>query len=130
MEVGADAIHNPEMLFDLLLVDLNEGNGKALKPFLDEYVMAHRQREDAIGMAAEDADASADIATPAPKPKAKKRTRNNLIIAVPYALALTLTCPCLCSAVPFYGMHHIGWGVRGAKIAKFTRNFPNFKSLF
>ena len=61
--VGAGAIYNPEMLFDLLLVDLNEGDGKVVKPFLDEYVIAHRQREEAIGMAAEDADvgASANI---------------------------------------------------------------------
>jgi hypothetical protein len=46
---GAEAIYNPEMLFDLLLVQLNEGNGKEVKPFMDEYIMAHRQREDALG---------------------------------------------------------------------------------
>jgi hypothetical protein len=68
---GAEATYNPEMLFDLL----NEGNGKVVKPFMGEYMMAHRQREDALGMASEDKDAAIDVnavaAAPAPAPKTK-----------------------------------------------------------
>jgi hypothetical protein len=74
---GADATYNPEMLFDLVLVKLNEGNGKVVTPFMGEHIMAHRQREDALGMASEDKDAAIDVntaaAAPAPAPKTKEK---------------------------------------------------------
>jgi hypothetical protein len=76
---GVDAIYNPEMLFDLVLVKLNEGNGKVVKPFMGEHIMAYRQREDALGMASEDKDAAIDVnaaaAAPAPAPKTKGKKR-------------------------------------------------------
>ena len=75
---GKDAIYDPELLFDLMLVDLKKDpENKTVLPYFDEYVEAHRQREDALGMASEDKDAAIDINTTAPAPaqktKGKKR---------------------------------------------------------
>ena len=74
---GASAIYNPEMLFDLLLVDLNEGDGRVVKPFLSEYMEAHRQREDGLGMAVEDSDVGTgvEVEVSAPEPGGRKRAR-------------------------------------------------------
>ena len=82
---GDDAIYDPEMQEDLVLVDpTQDTDSTEVKPYMDEDMEAHRQREETMCMAAEDkiyptADAVTGSATaaPAPKPKAKKRTRNN-----------------------------------------------------
>jgi hypothetical protein len=72
---GDDAIYDPDMQEDLVLVDLTKDpDSTIVKPYLDEYVEAHRQREDALGMAAEDIhNAGAGAATSATKTKGKKR---------------------------------------------------------
>ena len=75
---GAEATYKPEKLFDLVLVKLNEGSGKEVKPYMGEYIEAHRQREDALGMAAEDIhNTGTGAATPATKTKGKKRKQNS-----------------------------------------------------
>ena len=46
---------DPELLYDLVLVDLKKDpDSTEVLPYFDEYIMAHRQREKALEMAAED----------------------------------------------------------------------------
>ena len=72
---GDDAIYDPDMQEDLVLVDLTKDpDSTVVQPYLDEYIEAHRQREDALGMAAEDFNCTGTgTATPATKTKGKKR---------------------------------------------------------
>jgi hypothetical protein len=82
---GKDAIYDPELLFDLMLVDLKKDpENKTVLPYFDEYIEAHRQREDTLGMGSEDKDAAIDISTtfaapaPAQKTKGKKRKQMSM----------------------------------------------------
>ena len=80
---GIDEIYDPELLFDLMLVDLKKDpENKTVLPYFDEYIEAHRQREDALGMASEDKDSAVDIdtsaAAPAPAQKTKGKKRKQM----------------------------------------------------
>ena len=80
---GKDAVYDPELLFDLMLVDLKKDpENKTVSPYFNERVEAHRQREDALGMASEDKNAAIDIntaaATPAPAPNTKGKKRKQM----------------------------------------------------
>ena len=72
---GDDAMCDPDMQEDLALVDLTKDpDSTVVQPCLDEHIEAHRQREDALGMAAEDIhNTGTDAATSATKTKGKKR---------------------------------------------------------
>jgi hypothetical protein len=73
---GKDAIYDPELLFDLMLVDLKKDpENKTVLPYFGEYIEAHRQREGALGMASEDKDAAIDIDTTAPAPAPAQKTK-------------------------------------------------------
>jgi hypothetical protein len=59
---GKGAMYDPELLFGLMLVDFKKDpENKTVLLYFDEYIEAHRQREDALGMASEDKDAAIDI---------------------------------------------------------------------
>jgi hypothetical protein len=66
-------------------VDLTKDPDSAVvKPYLDEYIEAHRQREDALGMTAEDININSTgtgtgtaAAAPAPRTKGKKRKQKS-----------------------------------------------------
>jgi hypothetical protein len=81
---GDDAIYDPEMQEDPVLVDLTKDpDSTVVKPYMDEYIEAHRQREEALGMAAEDivypaADTGTGSAAAAPAPKTKGGKRKRL----------------------------------------------------
>jgi hypothetical protein len=52
---GKGATCDPELLFGLVLADLKKDpKNKTVLPYFDEHIEAHRQREDALGMASED----------------------------------------------------------------------------
>jgi hypothetical protein len=51
---GKGAVCDPELLFDLVLAELKKDpENKTFLPYFDECIEAHRQREDALGMASE-----------------------------------------------------------------------------
>ena len=60
-----------------------EPDSAVVKPYLGEYIEAHRQREGALGMAAEDININSTgtgtgaAAAPAPRTKGKKRKRKS-----------------------------------------------------
>jgi len=46
---------DPELLYGLVLVDLKkDSDSTEVLPYFGEYIMAHRQREEALEMAVED----------------------------------------------------------------------------
>ena len=81
MGSGDDAIFDPNMQEDLVLVDLTKDpDSTEVKPYLDEYIEAHRQREDALGMAEEGINVSntgAGDAASAPRAKGRKRKQTS-----------------------------------------------------
>ena len=78
---GDDATFDPDKQEDLVLVDLTKDpDSTVVKPYLDEYIEAHRQREEALGMAAADININSTgtgtgTAAPAPAPRAKGKKR-------------------------------------------------------
>jgi hypothetical protein len=76
---GDDAMHDPDVQEDPVLVDLTKDPGSTVaQPCLGECVEAHRQREVALGMQAEDIDiAGAGTAAATPAPMIKRGKRKN-----------------------------------------------------